>query len=226
MDFFSFHEYTNDTPDRDDGFWGNKSFAEMAEPVVVYARGKGMNHLEIFMNEFGLNSSVDGYNYARNHHGAAWIAWWIKTLALKGITGMNFWNTEDPNMGLNYNTAVANLYLMSNPYLRGNIAESSVKADKPVRATRLEVLPVITAKGGKSVLLINRADEPTTVVNANTLLGGKASKIKGWRLDETTALSINAEAHSNSKAYVWEDLGNIPAYIVLNPHGLVLLTDR
>jgi hypothetical protein len=220
MDFISFHEYTGITPDRDDGFWGNKSFAEMAEPVAVYARGKGMNHLEIIMDEIGLTIPNVQYGLFRDHKGAAWIAWWIKTLALKGITGTNHWNTEDVNMGLNYTTALANLYLMSNPYLRGSIAESSVTAVKPVRATRLEVLPVVIAKGGKSVLLINRADEPTTVLNAGTLLGGKASGIKGWRLDETTRLE------PDSPNQIWEDLGKVPVDIVLKPYGLVLLTDR
>jgi hypothetical protein len=221
MDFFSFHQYMSYTFSSD-GLLYNPDYGNWATGPVNYIRQKGLS-LPVYMDEFNIDDpNSSGPEQLRDHNGASWIACFIKDVALKGMTGLNYWNTEDGNMGLNYNTAVALLYRKSGKYLRGDIARHSVGN------TRLEIIPIVTGYR-KSVLLVNRKDEKTTVMNAKNLIDGDASKIIGWRLDETTVVEVNdrvvSAIRSNSPAYIWDPLYVVPTDIVLNPHGMVLLTN-
>jgi xylan 1,4-beta-xylosidase len=216
MDFISFHLYARGSipatgADADLFARTDRNAAVDAGKLVAYAKEKGMGHLEISLNEF--NVQWDWRQYEPRHHnhvGAAWMACFIKNVALQGVTGMNIWNTEDRVYGLNYTSAPANLYLMSRDYLRGSIVESSASEDK------IEMLPVISPQGEKNILFVNRTGEKVTVIKAKKLLGGKGSAVKGLRLDGTTCI--------NEKEYTVETIDQVPVDLVLNPYGMVLLT--
>lgn len=217
MDFVSFHLYARGPGafDDDDLFTGGHAYrtqANSAGAVANYLKEKGITHLETFLDEFNVQYVWEPYEPAHhNYIGASWMACFIKHVALKGVTGLNVWNTEDGAYGLNYNSAPANLYLMSRKYLRGDVVESSEPADK------IEMIPVISQNGEKSILFINRTGQQTTVVNAKALIGGDESEIKGMRLDHTTNVG--------GKVYITQTMSEVPADILLNPYGMVLLTN-
>lgn len=217
MDFVSFHLYARGAGDydNDDLFTGGHPYrnqAASAGAVADYLKEKGITHLETFLDEFNVQYVWEPYEPAHhNFVGASWMACFVKNVALQGITGLNVWNTDDGAYGLNYNTAPANLYLMSNKYLRGDVAESSDPADK------VEMIPVISELGERSLLFVNRTGEPVTVVNAKSLIGGDESLINGMRLDSTT--------NTEGRVYVTETMDEVPTDVLLNPFGMVLLTN-
>ena len=217
MDFVSFHLYARGAGnyDNDDLFTGAHSYrnqAGSAGAVASYLKEKGIVHLEAFLDEFNVQYVWEPYEPAHhNFVGASWMACFIKNVALRGITGLNVWNTDDGAYGLNYNTAPANLYLMSNKYLRGDVVESVDPSDK------IEMLPVITETGERSLLFVNRTGQPVTIVNAKSLVGGDESLINGLRLDSTT--------NTEGRVYITETMAEIPTDVVLNPYGMVLLTN-
>lgn len=220
MDFISFHLYARghpgDTPYPDDDlFIGQHPYrnqAKAAGNVVKYLVEKNITHLETFLDEFNVQYVWKPYEPAHhNYIGASWMACFIKSVALEGVTGLNVWNTQDGAYGLNYNSAPANLYLLNRKYLRGDIAESTDLSD------RVEMIPIINENGGKSILFINRMGDETTILAAKQLIGGDFSIIKAMRLDETTEVS--------SKVYMTETIDVVPTDIILNPYGMVLLTN-
>jgi xylan 1,4-beta-xylosidase len=215
MDFVSFHLYNNGPGGVTDAALMNKNTilgrANAAKAVVTYLKSKGLNHIETFLDEYNVQYVYTPYEPRHhNHVGAAWMACFIKNVALGGVTGLNVWNTQDGAYGLNYNSAPANLFLMSRKYLRGGIAESSEVENK------IEMLPIISANGEKSILFVNLTGEKVTVVDAKDLIGGDLSAIRGLRLDNTTG---------EGSVYTTETIGNVPVDVVLNPYGMVLLTN-
>jgi hypothetical protein len=214
MDFVSYHIYTGVSSDANGRLY-SPTFGSNAAAAASYLKSIGKTHIESFLDEFNL--PVSGYVCERSHIGAAWIACAMKDVAMKGLTGMNYWNTEDVNMGLNYNTAVANLYSLSRNHLRGGIAETANFTE------RVELIPVLASNGRKSILFVNRVNEPTTVFGAKALLGENVTNITGLLLDESTKENHNAY-NSNSPAYKVDTLTAVPSTIVLNPYGMMILT--
>lgn len=218
MDFVSVHLYargpSTDLPD-DDVFTGGHAYrgqAISAGAVAKYLVSNNITHMECFLNEFNVQYVWQPYEpMHHNHLGASWMACFIKNVALQGVTGLNVWNTEDGAYGLNYNSAPANLYLMSTKYLRGDIVESKDSTDK------VEIIPVLSASGSKSVLFVNRTGTITTIMDAKQLIGGDISSIKGMRLDGTTLVE--------NKVYTTQTMDSVPTDVVLNPYGMILLTN-
>ncbi len=217
MDFISFHLYARGPGiyTDDDLFTGGHAYrnqANNAGAVVNYLNQKNITHLEVFLNEFNVQYSWTPYEPAHhNYLGASWMACFVKSVALKGVSGLNVWNTEDSAYGLNYNSAPANLYLMSKKYLRGSVVSSVDDLN------RVEMIPVISNNGSRSVLFINRMGDKTTVVNAKNLLGVNIAAVKGMRLDHTTNIQ--------GREYNTLIMNEVPDNIVLNPYGMVLLTN-
>jgi hypothetical protein len=218
MDFVSFHLYARGPGNfaDDDLFTGAHQYRSQvgaAGNVARYLKSKGITHMESFLDEFNVQYVWEPYQPAHhNHIGASWMACFIKNVALQGVTGLNVWNTQDTGAyGLNYNSAPANLYLMSRQYLRGDVVESSDSLD------RVEMIPVISENGERSILFVNRMGQKTTVIDAKTLIGGNEATIKGMRLDHTTSTA--------NRVYITETMTEVPTDIVLNPYGMVLLTN-
>jgi xylan 1,4-beta-xylosidase len=218
MDFFSFHDYLTGNPgttaDKDlfNDFYAAHTLS--IANVTAYARSKGKTHLEFYLDEWQVSYNWKKYEPLHdNHAGASWMACFIKYCALKGITGMNVWD-----YGFHPNAATFLLYSRFSPCLRGNIVQSSNTGDK------IELIPVISESGEKSILLINKTEEKVRVANTGKLLDSKASTIKGFRLDEST-LQNPDEANTSKAVYSIESITNVPEGIELNPYGMVLLTD-
>lgn len=216
MDFVSFHLYARGPGEypADDLFSGKHGYREQAQAaaaVVNYLEEKNIDHLDVYLDEFNVQYVWTPYQPAHhNHIGAAWMACFIKNVALTGVTGLNVWNTEDGAYGLNYVSAPARLYQLSNPYLRGTVVEGYDKED------RVEVIPVLSDDGGRSILFVNRTGECLSLENAARLLGCNVRKMKAFRIDGTT--------RTDDKVY---DIGTIEdkSDITLQPYGLVLVTD-
>ena len=216
MDFISFHLYARgpgEYPDEDlfSGKHAYRDQSEAAAAVVNYLAEKNITHLKVYLDEFNVQYVWEPYQPAHhNHVGAAWMACFIKNMALAGVTGLNVWNTEDGAYGLNYVSAPARLYQLSNPYLRGTIVEGYDKND------RAEVLAVLSDNGGRSILFVNRTGESLKIENAARLLGCSKRKMKAFRIDGTTK--------REDRVY---DIVAVTdkSDIVLQPYGLVLVTD-
>jgi xylan 1,4-beta-xylosidase len=218
MDFFSFHLYLTGkpgtTPDEDmfNSFYAAKN--EDVGAVTAYVKSKGKTHLELYLDEWQVSYEWRKYEPLHdNHVGASWMACYIKFCALKGITNMNVWD-----FGFHPHAATFLLYSKFSPYLRGNIVQSSNTGD------RIEMIPVISAEGEKSILLINKTGEKITVTNVKKLLGKNVSTVKAFRLDEST-LQNPAEANTNKAIYSADSMENVPSALLLNPYGMVLLTN-
>jgi hypothetical protein len=218
MDFVSFHLYLTGKPGSIDNaalFEDLPAKVSAAGAVAACAESKGKKQLEIYLDEWQVSYEWKTYEPLHdNHVGASWMACYIKGCALKGITGMNVWD-----YGFHPQAATFLLYSRFSPYLRGNMAQSSGTGN------RIEILPVISADGRKSILFVNKTGEKITVINGKGLLGDNSPHIKGFRLDGAT-LQNPAEANTRNVVYSIEDIAKIPSDIVLNPYGMVLLTDH
>ncbi|MDR1810681.1 MAG: hypothetical protein LBR34_09830 [Prevotella sp.] len=218
MDFFSFHLYLTGhpgtTPDADlfNNFYASRTDA--VKELTDYVKSKGKTHLELYQDEWQVSYEWKKYEPLHdNHVGASWMACYIKDCALKGITNMNVWD-----YGFHPHAATFLLYSRFSPYLRGNVAQSNNTGGK------IEIIPVISDKGKRSVLLINKTGGKIEVLGAGKLLGGKASAVKGFRLDATTLQNPEATNTENVK-YAVERIANLPSDITLNPYGMALLTN-
>ncbi|MDR1810682.1 MAG: hypothetical protein LBR34_09835 [Prevotella sp.] len=227
-DFISFHNYygTGDGGKNRNRLTVNGTLYDHgveadAGSVAAYVKKQGGNiRLETHQSEYQIVSDSIGDCPRRDHVGASWIAIYLKRFALNGLTGAMMWYTNE--IPAFPNSATGKLFLWSR-YLRGGIAESSGTGDT------VELLPVLAPDGGKSVLLINRKDQKTTVADVRSLFGGKASKINGMRLDETTRVSPAGGGYTNSfrsPVYRIDTLQSVPKDVVLNSYGMVLLTDK
>lgn len=216
MDFVSFHLYARGPGnyDNDDLFTGAHEYrtqSEAARAVVEYLKEKGIGHMEVFLDEFNVQYVWKPYQPAHhNHVGAAWMACFIKNVALAGVTGLNVWNTEDNAYGLNYTSAPARLYQWSCPYLRGSIVESHDVSDQ------VEMLPVLSERG-KSILFVNRTGETLRLKNVAKLLGRHNRQVSAYRLDGTTKVE--------ERVYDQVEISRHKSDISLQPYGLVLVTN-
>jgi hypothetical protein len=89
----------------------------------------------------------------------------------------------------------------------------------------VEILPVISPDGTRNLLLINKTGEKRTLANAKALMGGKASTVKAFCLDETTLQNPEASNTSNVIYSVDKITFDVPSDMELNPYGMVLLTN-
>lgn len=216
MDFISFHLYARGPGDFADddlftGVHGYRMQSDAAGAVVQYLKEKGIEHMEVFLDEFNVQYVWKPYQPAHhNHVGAAWMACFIKNVALAGVTGLNVWNTEDNAYGLNYTSAAARLYQWSCPYLRGNIVESHDFSD------RVEMLP-IQSERGKTILFVNRTGETLHLKDMAKLLGCRNRQMKVYRMDGTTK--------GGERAYEQVEINRNKGNILLLPYGLVLVTN-
>lgn len=216
MDFVSFHLYARGPGNfaDDDLFTGAHEYrmqSDVAGAVIKYLKEKGISHLEVFLDEFNVQYVWKPYQPAHhNHVGAAWMACFVKNVALSGITGLNVWNTEDSAYGLNYTSAPARLYQWSYPYLRGNIVESHDTSDQ------VEMLPVLSEKG-KSVLIVNRTGKILYLKDTAKLLGCSDLQMKVYRIDGTTKVE--------DRVYKQVEINKYKSNISLQPYGLVLITN-
>jgi hypothetical protein len=195
----------------------NDFYASNMRPIAAltaYAKSRGKNHLEFYLNEWQVSYNWQKYEPLHdNHVGASWMACFIKYCALNGITNMNVWD-----FGFHPNAASFLLYSRFSPYLRGNIMQSSGTGGK------IELIPVISDEGKRSILFINRTGETRTVAGARKLIGGKASTVKAFRLDGTTLQNPEATNTSNV-IYSIDSIAGVPSDIILNPYGMILLTN-
>jgi xylan 1,4-beta-xylosidase len=223
MDFYSFHLYlkggggTVAGEDLFNGFYASRT--DGVKKLTDYVKSKGKTHLELYQDEWQVSWSWTPTEPLHgNHIGASWIACYIKYCAVAGITNMNIWD-----YGFQSDAATFLLYSKFSPYLRGKIAQSSNIGDK------VEILPILTAEGKKSILFVNKTNEKITLLNAGKLLGGKTSAIKGYRLDETT-LQNPAAANTTKKPkyeqYTVETIRKVPANILLTSYGMILITNN
>lgn len=218
MDFISFHLYARGPGEYPDGslFSGEQSYvkqADVAGSVIDYLKEKKVTNLEVLMDEF--NVQYVWTPYEPTHHnsvGAAWMACLIKNVAIQGITGLNVWNTQDSGAyGLNYTSAPARLYQLSNPYLRGDIVYSIESSN------RVEMIPVVNESNGKSILFINKSDSELHLKNVAELLECDEGEIRVCHIDETTKVS--------DKNYDIIEIEDKKSDIVLHPYGLILVTN-
>ncbi|MDR1221621.1 MAG: hypothetical protein LBL07_01905 [Tannerella sp.] len=218
MDFFSFHDYMTGNPgttaDRD---MFNDFYASRLLPIAAltaYAKSKGKTHLEFYLDEWQVSWEWKKYEPLHdNHVGASWMACFIKYCVLNGITNMNVWD-----FGFHPNAATFLLYSRFSPYLRGNIVQSSNTGGK------IELIPVISDEGKRSILFINRTGEKIRITGAKKLTGGKASTVKAFRLDETTLQNPEA-ANTANVIYSIDSIDGVSSDLILNPYGMVLLTN-
>lgn len=218
MDFVSFHLYARGPGEYPNSylFYGEHNYAEQADAagsVIDYLKEKNITNIEVFMDEFNVQYVWEPYEPAHhNSIGASWMACMVKNVAIQGITGLNVWNTQDSGAyGLNYTSAPARLYQLSNPYLRGNIVYSVESSN------RVEMIPVVNKGNRKSILFINKSDSELRLKNVSELLGCDEDKIRVCHIDETTKVG--------DKNYDIIEIEDNKSDIILHPYGLILVTN-
>jgi|GEM_PF-2940059 len=233
MDFISIHTYARGaptTPYSYDDLFGYinsasthayRNQATVVGGISTYLKSKNITKLEVILDEFNVQYVWAPYEpMHHNFRGAAWTACFIKSMALKGVNVLNNWNTDDGGsygmIGTNYFSAQANLYQLSNPYLRGTMYDSNDASDQ------LEMIPVKAADGTKSVLFINRTGSVVTLTYVDKAMGivNDMALLKGFRIDSTTQV-INTNPYPT---YRTDIISPVTRNIEINPWGMVLLT--
>lgn len=221
IDFISWHNYASGSPEttNEELFANSLDLIGTDYPkgVMDYLKSKGWeNRIETFLDEFNVQWTWTPYEPRHhNHVGASWMALLIKRLAVSGISGATVWNSKDGAYGLlpgDYYSAPANLYIWGQNFLRGGLAESTDD-----EAGRIELFPVVTKEGKKSLLMINKSGEEATVLDVYKLMGvTDGSALNALVLDETTCLG--------DKKYTTRPLESIDNDLVVQPCGMILVT--
>ncbi len=220
IDFISWHNYASGDPSttNEELFSGILEQIGTSYPsgVISYLKSKGLDgKIETFLDEYNVQWTWTPYEPRHhNHVGAAWMALLIKRLAIQGMSGATVWNSKDGSYGLlpgDYYSAPAQMFMWGAKYLRGNM--KTVSGDETV----MELIPVESESGVKSLLVVNKSDEVATLLDLYAIMGmSDGNNLKGLVLDASTQIS--------EKEYTTKMLAEVPNDLVVEPYGSVLIT--
>lgn len=220
IDFISWHNYASGDPSTTNKelFTGSLELIGTSYPsgVISYLKSKGLEgKIETFLDEYNVQWTWTPYEPRHhNHVGAAWMALLIKRLAIQGVSGATVWNSKDGSYGLlpgDYYSAPAQMFMWGAKYLRGDM--KTVSGDETV----MELIPVESESGVKSLLVVNKSDEVATLLDLYAIMGVSGNEgLKAIVLDASTQIS--------EKEYTTKMLDAVPNDLVVEPFGSVLIT--
>lgn len=220
IDFLSWHNYASGDPSTTNKELFSNSLeligTSYPSSVVGYLKSKGLNErIETFLDEYNVQWTWTPYEPRHhNHVGAAWMALLIKRLAIQGVSGATVWNSKDGSYGLlpgDYYSAPAQMFMWGAKYLRGEM--KTVSGDETI----MELIPVESESGVKSLLVVNKSEEVATLLDLYAIMGVSGNEgLKAIVLDASTQIS--------EKEYTTKMLDVVPNDLVVEPFGSVLIT--
>lgn len=166
VDFVSWHRYLTSNPSlsNDQLMTGTPNYASQVRSMrSVVTKVIPNRQIPLFLGEYNINYSWQSGETRQNTHiGAVWFASVLKHLVDAGIEMATSWNAKDGIYGLIDNSnnlrLSATVFTWANAYLVG--ANFKTTSDN----TFVETMAIRQADGSRSLLLINKAAQPTSVV--------------------------------------------------------------
>jgi len=188
VDFVSWHRYQTADPalPTDQLLAGTPKYGDQVRSMrSVVTKYIPEREVPLFLGEYNINYSYrSGETRQNTYIGAVWFASVLKHLADAGIEMAASWNTKDDFYGLiddrNNLRLSATVFTWANQYLVG--ANIKTTSDN----TLVEAMAIRQAEG-RSLLLINKAAQPTSVIvqSLGRSLGRGLKSLPAQRIDET-----------------------------------------
>jgi len=208
VDFVSWHRYQTADPAlaTDKLLAGTPNYAKQVRSMrSVVTKYIPEREVPLFLGEYNINYSYrSGETRQNTYIGAVWFASVLKHLADAGIEMTGSWNTKDDFYGLiddrNNLRLSATVFTWANQYLVG--ANLKTTSDN----TLVEAMAIRQAEGPRSLLLINKAADPTSVVLQSVGQPLGSESLPAQRIDETGVSSSTISAASFTSGV------SLPAY--------------
>ncbi len=167
LEWFGYHHYVTGDSEKPDAeiFDAASGFADRSNGIRGMMDDNGLQDKPLFLSEYNVFWSWDidkNRHFMRSIKDAVFNALVLKHMAEKGaVDGCMIWNDSDNTYGVmssDYDMrANAHLIHLKNQFLNGTAYRASSRKSSVVSALAVE------GPLGKSVLLINRSDQDTTV---------------------------------------------------------------
>lgn len=208
VDFVSWHRYLtgNLALSNDQIMAGSPNYASqvrsMRSTVIKVIPNR---QIPLFLGEYNINYSWQSGETRQNTYiGAVWFASVLKHLADAGIEMATSWNAKDGIYGLIDNSnnlrLSATVFTWANQYLVG--ANVNATSDNNL----VETMAIRQADGSRSLLLINKVGQPTSVVVRSSGQSLGSGGLPAQRIDQ------NGESESTISAASFTSGASLPAY--------------
>lgn len=208
VDFVSWHRYLTADPSlsNDQIMAGTPNYANQVRSMrSVVIKVIPNRQIPLFLGEYNINYSWQSGETRQNTYiGAVWFASVLKHLVDAGIEMATSWNAKDGIYGLIDNSnnlrLSATVFTWANAYLVG--ANFKTTSDN----TFVETMAIRQADGSHSLLLINKAAQPTSVVVQSLGQSLGSISLPAQRIDQNGESGVTISAASFTSGV------SLPAY--------------
>lgn len=208
VDFVSWHRYQSGDPNlsTDQIMAGTPNYANQVRSMrSVVTKYLPDRQIPLFLGEYNINYSWQSGETRQNTYiGAVWFASVLKHLAGAGIEMAASWNAKDGIYGLIDNSN--NLRLSATVFTWANQSLVGANVNATSDNNLVETMAIRQSDDSRSLLLINKAAQPTSVIVQSIGPSLGSSSLPAQRIDQ------NGESGSTISAASFTSGVSLPAY--------------